>query len=109
MTFLLTIFGFAFAVTGFRIQDLHIDTNYIQNTISGVVEFNDNTDVVIMVIKLILIAIILIALLYIISLPIQLISYFVILVIQYFREHGNSYFILLKKYASIVKYLLEQT
>lgn len=109
MTFLITIFGFAFTVTGFKIQDLHIDTNYIQNTISGVVEFNDNTDVVIMVIKLILIAIILLALLYIISLPIQLISYFVILVIQYFREHGNSYFILLKKYASIVKYLLKQT
>lgn len=55
MTFLITIFGFAFTVTGFKIQDLHIDTNYIQNTISGVVEFNDNTDVVIMVIKLILI------------------------------------------------------
>ena len=109
MTFLITIFGFTFTVTGFKIQDLKIDANDIQNIIYGVLEFNDNTDVVIMFTKLILLVIILIVLLYIISLPIQLISYFVILVIQYFREHGNPYFILLKKYASIVKYLIKQT
>lgn len=71
-------------------------------------EFDNNTDVAIMMIKLILTVIILLALLYIISLPIQLISYFIILVIYYVREHGDSYFILLKKYTSIVKYLLKQ-
>ncbi len=108
MTFLITIFGFLFTVTGYKIQDLHIDSNYIQNAIFKVMDFDKNTDVTIMMIKLILTVIIILVLLYIISLPIQLISYFIISVIYYFREHGNSYFILLKKYTSIVKYLLKQ-
>ena len=44
---------------------------------------------------------------YIISLPVQVISYFVISVINYFRKHKAGYIGLFKKYKSIVGYLLK--
>ena len=50
---------------------------------------------------------IILILFYILSLPVQVVSYFIISVINYFRKHKAGYIGLFKKYWSIVIYLLK--
>lgn len=69
--------------------------------------YNDDTNTFMFFLKMIVSGGFILMLFYIISLPVQVISYFVISVINYFRKHKAGYIGLFKKYKSIVGYLLK--
>jgi hypothetical protein len=107
ITCLITLLGFWFTITGLNVQELNIDPDLLQHIITKIANVKGDTNFIITAFKLMQMGLLLLAMMYVISLPIQIVSYFVILVIQYFREHGKSYKELLRKYISIVKYLLK--
>lgn len=109
ITFIITIFGFLFTVTGTKIQEFGFVANYFQNVFADITRFSDNTNYITMALHMLVVGLLLIALCYIVSLPIQLVAYFFIQVIQYFREHGKSYKELLKKYKNIWKYIFNDS
>lgn len=59
-----------------------------------------------LLLKIFVLSILLLILLYIISLPIQVIAYFSISAINYFRKHYLAYKNLFEKYVQIVTQLL---
>lgn len=69
--------------------------------------FDEETSALMLLLKMIVSGGLILALFYIISLPVQLVSYFVISVINYFRKHKAGYIGLFKKYLGIVIYLLK--
>lgn len=105
--FIITILGFCFTITGMKVQELSIDFTIISNTYTSLMNYNDDTNTFMLFLKMIVSGGFILMLFYIISLPVQVISYFVISVINYFRKHKAGYIGLFKKYKSIVGYLLK--
>lgn len=102
MTFIITILGFYFTITGFKVQKIQLRFNEVQNSINQLFNYNNINLIQILVKSLILMMFILVFL-YIVSLPIQAMSYFIIAVIQYFSNYGESYKKTLKKYFIILR------
>lgn len=105
--FIITVLGFCFTITGMRVQELPFDFTIIENTYTGLMNYNDETNTMMLFLKMIVLGGIILILFYIISLPIQVISYFTISVINYFRRHKAAYMELYKKFWSIVFYWMK--
>lgn len=89
LAFLVTIVGFAFTVSGFNLQQ--VDWEYFMPIISSVQEkgfFSGLADEIWLVLKL---GFMLLVAFYIVSIPMQLVSYYIILVIRYFKNYGQGY------------------
>lgn len=106
--FIITVLGFCFTITGMKVQELPLDFTIIENTYTSIMNYNDETDTLMLFLKMIVSGGLILVLFYIISLPLQVISYFVISVINYFRIHKVGYIGLFEKYMGIVVYLLKR-
>lgn len=103
--FVITVLGFCFTITGMKVQEIPIDFSIIQSIFTNLMNYNDETNILLLLFKMIIVGLMLLMVFYIISLPIQVISYFIISVINYFRKHKKAYVDLFKKYLGIVIYL----
>lgn len=100
--FIITVLGFCFTITGMKVQELPLDFAIIENTYTSLMNYNDETNTLMLFLKLLVSGGLILILFYVISLPIQVISYFVISVINYFRKHKAGYIGLYKKFIGIV-------
>lgn len=89
LTFLITMIGFAFTVAGFNLQQ--IDWEYFNPIISAIQEDGLVTGFANELWLVIKCSVAILLLLYIVSIPMQLVSYFIILVIKYFQKYGYGY------------------
>lgn len=105
--FIITVMGFCFTITGMKVQELPLDFTITVNTYTSLMNCNDETNTLMLFLKMIVSGGLILILFYIISLPVQVVSYFVISVINYFRKHKAGYIGLFKKYLGIVIYLLK--
>lgn len=88
-------------------QELPLDFALIENTYTRLMNYSDETNTLMLFLKLLISGVLILILFYVISLPIQVISYFVISVINYFRKHKAGYIGLFRKYLGIIVYLLK--
>ena len=105
--FIITVMGFCFTITGMKIQELPLNFAIIVDTFTSLINYNDETDLLMLFLEILASGGIILILFYIISLPVQVVSYFIISVINYFRKHKEGYIGLFKKYWGIVIYLLK--
>lgn len=105
--FIITVLGFCFTITGMKVQELPLDFAIIENAYASLMNYNDETNILMVFLKLIVFGGLVLIFFYVISLPIQVISYFVISVINYFRKHKAGYIGLSKKFFGIVAYFLK--
>ena len=105
--FSITVLGFCFTITGLKVQELPLDFDTIENMYNGLMNYNDSTNILMFFLKMLVSEGIILIFLYGISLPIQVVSYFVIAVINYFRKHKAGYIGLFKKFLDIVVCLLK--
>ena len=89
LTFLITVIGFVFTIAGLNLQQ--IEWEYFTPIISSVEENGLVTGVAKELWLAIKCSIALVLLLYITSIPMQLVSYFIVLVIKYFQKYGCGY------------------
>lgn len=104
--FIITIIGFLFTVVGVNLQDVSIDFTMI-NEIIAFVNCRNDENILISLFRIFIVALIVILSFYIISIPVQLISYFLISIINYFRKHKAAYKELNKKYLKFIKNMFE--
>lgn len=105
--FIITVLGFCFTITGMKVQELPLDFAIIENIYTSLMNYNDETNTFMLFLKLIVSGELILILFYVISLPIQVVSYFGISVIYYFRKHKAGYIGLSKKFLGIVAYFLK--
>lgn len=105
--FIITVLGFCFTITGMKVQELPLDFAIIENTYTSIMNYNDETNTLMFFLKMIISEGFILIFFYIISLPVQVISYYIISVINYFRKHKVGYNGLFKKYIGIIMYLLK--
>ena len=105
--FIITVMGFYFTITGMKIQELPLNFTIIANTFTSLMNYNNESNMLMQFLKILASGGIILILFYILSLPVQVVSYFIISVINYFRKHKAGYIGLFKKYWSIVIYLLK--
>lgn len=103
ITFIITVVGFYCTITGLKIQEITLDFPGIQDAVKQFWNYNDYTNIVLMFIEPLVLGIVLLVLFYIVSLPIQVMSYFIISVIQYFCEYREIYINILKNTYYILK------
>lgn len=100
--FLITIIGFFCTVLGMKISDFSSIYSMVQKIGIFITSLFSSTNEFMILPISIVIGVGVIVLLYIISVPVQLISYFIIMVINYFREYGKAYSNLIKNYFEII-------
>ena len=105
--FIITVMGFYFTITGMKIQEIPLNFTTIANTFTSLMNYNNESNMLMQFLKILASGGIILILFYILSLPVQVVSYFIISVINYFRKHKAGYIGLFKKYWSIVIYLLK--
>lgn len=95
--FLITGMGFVFTATGIHIQEIPFDIITVENLYSSYL--NDNADIYLWskYMKMMVSGGVIILLFYVISLPLQVLSYFFISAIIYFRKYKAGYSTLFKK------------
>ena len=105
LTFIVTVVGFGCTIMGTKIQDL-IKLNDINNLniLKVVTQYSGNGEGLFAdFISLVIFGAIFVLLLYIASIPMQLVSYFIILIIKYLTEYKKSYCNILHIYVKILK------
>lgn len=105
--FIITVLGFCFTITGMKVQELHLDFAIIENIYASLMNYNDVTNTLMLFLKLIVSGGLILILFYVISLPIQVVAYFVIAVIYYFKKNKAGYIGLFKKFLGIVTYFFK--
>ncbi len=104
--FLITVIGFGFTITGMKLQEIPFDFAIVENMLNTLMNYNDETNTVLLFVKIVGMAMVILLLFYIISLPMQVLSYYIISVIRYLRKHKKGYIELFKKFRDIVVGLL---
>ncbi len=94
---------FLFTITGVKVHDLNFDSNFIFEIIGNINFIKLNNVSIEACVKTILLFAMLLILLYVISLPFQVISYFVISVINYARKYKEAYMELINNYKKLLK------
>ena len=89
LAFLITVVGFIFTVAGFNLQQ--VDWEYFTPIFSSIQENGLLTGFANELWLVIKCSIAILILFYVISIPMQLVSYYIILVIFYFKNHGKAY------------------
>ncbi len=105
--FIITVMGFFFTITGLKVQEFHLNFKIIVNTYNSLMNNNDETNILMLLLKMIASVGPIFVLFYIISLPVQVISYFVVSIINYYRKYKAGYIGLFKKYLGIVIWLFK--
>ena len=94
--FIITVLGFLFTATGMNVQDFSEWLGILENFINST--YNTN-----MFSQTLIVTIAILFTIYVVSLPIQVLSYFAISVINYFRRYKKQYIEVVKKYFRILK------
>lgn len=81
--FIITVLGFCFTIMGMKVQELPLDFAIIENTYTSLMNYNDDTNTLMFFLKIIVSGGLILILFYIISLPVQVMSYFIISIINY--------------------------
>lgn len=108
LTFLVTILGFFCTLTGLNVQEIDIKyLYYINEVINDFFDFPKNqahsvSNLISCFISLIKGGAFMIILLYFASIPVQLVSYFVILLIKYFSKYNMAYKKIFNFYISLL-------
>ena len=102
--FIITLFGFLFTITGMKIQEFNF--NYVTDITTYISSVQINNISVEILLKIFFSIVILFLLFYIISLPFQVVSYFVIAVINYASNYREAYVELISNYKNLLKKLL---
>lgn len=89
LAFLVTIVGFIFTISGFNLQQ--VDFEYFMPIVNSIEENGLVSGVANELWLAVKCGIAIFVLLYVVSIPMQLVSYFVILVIKYFNKYGSGY------------------
>ena len=105
--FIITVSGFFLTITGVKVQELPFDFSILEKLYTSLKNYNLETDILILFLKMMELSGIVWIVFYIMSLPVQVFSYFVISIIKYFRKYAVGYIGLFKKYCSIIAYLLK--
>lgn len=105
--FIITVLGFYFTITGMKVQELNLDFTSIINIGNQFMQYDKEVNEVILLLDTIVFVIFILILFYIVSLPVQVISYFVLLLINYFRKYKVGYIGLCKKCLSIIVYIFK--
>lgn len=101
ITFLITVCGFVFTITGWKVgQD---DLINIGNNLITLYEAGSSGDLQSLFLYLIKAILPYLLLMYVLSLPIQVTAYYIISVIYYFKEYGEAYRSLLKRYINEIR------
>lgn len=103
--FIITVVGFCFTITGMKLQEIPFNFATIENAYMNWMNYNDETNTLILIPKMLLSSGLVLISFYIISLPVQVVSYFVISIINYFRKYKVGYIGLFKKFSNIVMWL----
>lgn len=106
--FIITVLGFVFTITGMKVQEIPFDYMMIENTCLNLMNYSDETNALMLLLKMVVSGGIILIVFYIISLPVQVISYFFISFIFYFRKHKAGYIGMFKKYFGIIVFLLKR-
>lgn len=103
---LMTIIGFVCTILGKNIGDFDSLDVIINNIFTSGVPLFESTELV-MIVPMILVSFVsIVVVLYVVSIPVQIVSYFIILLIDYFREHPQGYVELMKRYWERTKRLI---
>lgn len=97
--FIITVFGFAFTVTGVKIQEIVDWENLLTKIGNEIVAFIGKTsnlynpifEVIVLLFKTIVVFGILFIVLYVISIPLQVVAYGIIMLIMYFIDNKSGY------------------
>lgn len=100
LAFLITVGGFIFTITGYRIQET--DLNYFSMIIQIFTEHDISKGAIGDILYYFKSGIFILLIMYIMSIPMQLISYLVLQVIFYFKKHNKAYKKLFKCYIEIL-------
>lgn len=106
--FIITVLGFCFTITGMKVQELPFNFAIIESTYTSLVNDSVETNTVMFFLQILIAVGCIAVLFYIMSLPIQVLSYFAISVINYFRKYKQAYIGLFKKYFQIIACLLKK-
>lgn len=104
LTFIVTVLGFGCTITGTKIQDfINLSDINNLNIIEVITQYSGaGNGIFANIISLVILGLVLVVLLYIASIPMQLISYFIILIIKYLRKYKKSYCNILNIYVKIL-------
>ena len=115
LAFIITVCGFIFTITGMKIQEV-VDWEKLLTKICNVVinfmEENNNlyypiVELIILIFKFIVVLGILLVFLYVISIPLQVVSYGIIMIMMYFINNKRGYIRLWNKCLLFAKLVLE--
>lgn len=104
---IITIVGFLCTVSGRNIGDF-VDTYSIVNKVVEKVLDLSNINFWTIIPYVFCMCLVIMILMYIISIPIQAVAYVVILSIMYLRKYKNGYCKLIKKYFTVIKYVVKK-
>ncbi len=105
--FIITVLGFCFTITGMKIQELPLNYTIINNIFTSLINYKDKTNTLVLFLKILGSGGVILILFYIISLPVQVVAYFVISIINYFRKYKVGYIELFKKCRDIVSLFIK--
>lgn len=95
---IITMVGFVCTISAKGIAEFSLSPTIIENILSNLQCLYDSQNIIVMVIFIIVVYLVLILILYVISIPVQVTSYFIILLINYFRENKKAYCKLIEIY-----------
>lgn len=102
LVFIITVLGFLFTATGMNVREIPIDFSLVKTEVESLMNYSMATYELATILRLFGAMIVLLILFYIVSLPIQVLSYFIITFINYFRKHKKGYAILFEKCKRLV-------
>lgn len=106
ITFLITIVGFGFTATGLKIQDLNIEWVHICNAITNYFRNDVGDNLLSLCLHIFICGLAVLLIFYVVSLPMQVIAFFIITVIKYFKKYGRAYKELIYKLFRYIKRLM---
>lgn len=113
--FIITVFGFAFTITGLKIQEIVDWENLLTKVGNEIVAFIGKTsnlynpilEVIVLLFKTIVVFGILFIVLYVISIPLQVVAYGITMLIMYFIDNKSGYTRLWNKCLLLTKNIIE--
>lgn len=103
ITFLITIVGFGFTATGLKIQDFNVDWVHICDVITNYFRNDVGDNLLSLCLHIVICGFAFLLIFYVVSLPMQVIAFFIITVIKYFKKYGRAYRELINKLFRYIK------
>lgn len=106
ISFIITIFGFLFTIMGWNVNAQHFI--WLDDFFNIISQFNYLDNMIKSIIYTFVLLITFFLILYIVSLPVQVIGYFIINLIQHFRRFSHPYKLLVERYIRMIMHFIKQ-